>query len=406
MLKRSLESTLRLVNTTFPVLLLTGPRQVGKTTLLKAMAADRHYVTLDDPDARRLAQTDPALFLQRFPAPVLIDEVQYAPGLLTEIKILVDADQQNGLFWLTGSQKFLLRDNIQESLAGRVAILDMNGLSLAEINGQTALSSPFLPTEQWLQTARKKEKPVQDSNALYHHIWRGSYPRVVTQPDIPVDIFYSSYLQTYIQRDVRDLIEVRNEKAFVDFVRVVAARTGQLVNYADMARDTGIDQTTAKAWLAVLEASGLVYLLQPYHNNLTKRLVKTPKLYFLDTGLCAYLTRWSSAEALQAGALAGAILETWVMAELLKSYWYHGKTPNFYFYRDKDQKEIDLLIEQDNVLYPIEIKKTASPNPADARHFGVLEKLGIPVGHGALICLKQADIPLTREVAVIPAYYL
>lgn len=182
---------------------------------------------------------------------MLIDEVQYAPGLLTEIKIRVDADQQNGLFWLTGAQKFLLRDNIPESLAGRVAILDMNGLSLAEINGQTALSGPFLPTEQWLQTARKKEKPVQDANALYQHIWRGSYPRVVTQPDIPVDIFYRSYLQTCIQRDVRDLIDVRNEKAFVDFVRVVAARTGQLVNFADMARDTGIDQTTAKAWLAV-----------------------------------------------------------------------------------------------------------------------------------------------------------
>ncbi len=406
MLKRSLESTVRQVDATFPVLLLTGPRQVGKTTLLKAMAGDRHYVTLDDPDARHLAQTDPELFLQRFPAPLLIDEVQYAPELFSGIKIRVDTNPRNGQYWLTGSQKFLLRANVQESLAGRVAILDLNGLSQAEIDRRTAASQPFLPTESWVRTARATERAVDDVNALYQRIWRGSYPRVVTQPDMPVDIFYSSYLQTYIQRDVRDLIAVRNEKTFVDFIRVLAARTGQLVNFADMARDASVDQTTAKTWLSVLEASGLIYLLQPYHTNLTKRLAKTPKLYFLDTGLCAYLTRWTSAEALQAGALAGAILETWVIAELLKSYWYHGKTPNFYFYRDKDQKEIDLLIEQDNLLHPVEIKKSASPNPADARHFAVLDKLGVPVGDGALVCLKQVDIPLARGITVIPAYYL
>lgn len=406
MFPRLLQATIEHVSATFPVVLLTGPRQVGKTTLLKSMAKDRHYVSLDDLDARHLAQTDPALFLQRFPPPVLIDEVQYAPELLTQIKIHVDTEARNGLYWLTGSQKFLLRDRVQESLAGRVAILDMNGLSLTEISRQTALSAPFLPTTAWLDAARRKEKPLADVNALYHYIWRGSYPRVVTQHDISVDIFYSSYLQTYIQRDVRDLINIKNERAFTDFVRVAAARTSQLVNFADMARDANIDQTTAKDWLSVLEASGLVYLLRPYHNNLTKRLVKTPKLYFLDTGLCAYLTRWTSAEALQHGALTGAILESWVLAEMLKSYWYQGQTPNFYFYRDKDQKEIDVLIEQNNIVYPIEIKKTASPNAADIRHFTVLEKLGLNVGPGALVCLKQTDLPLTRGVSIVPAFYL
>lgn len=407
MLKRSIEETLLRVSNAFPALVLTGPRQVGKTTLLKELATDsRRYVTLDDFDARRLAQEDPALFLQRFPPPVIIDEIQYAPRLFSEIKIHIDTHQKNGDFWLTGSQKLHLRHEVQETLAGRVAMLELNGFSLAEISNHAQQTEPFLPSDKWINAARSRQYLISDVNTLFKHIWRGSFPRVVTQPDIPVDIFYSSYLQTYVQRDVRDLLEINNEKAFVDFVRVVAARTGQMLNYADMARDAGINQTTAKVWLSLLEISGLVYLLQPYHNNLTNRLIKTPKLYFLDTGLCAYLTRWTSAEALQAGANAGAVLETWIMSELLKSYWYQGKSPNFYYYRDKEQREIDLLIEQDNVLYPIEIKKSASPGTGDIKHFSVLEKLKQNIGQGALLCLKTMDVPITRNVVAIPAYYL
>ncbi|MBW8073246.1 MAG: DUF4143 domain-containing protein [Ferrovum sp.] len=406
MRSRTLKAPLLLASHTFPVVLLTGPRQVGKTTLLKSIAgAERNYVTLDDRDARTLAESDPALFLQRYPPPLLIDEVQYAPNLFHHIKVIVDQRQTNGLFWLTGSQKFHLMHSVTESLAGRVAILELNGFSQAEIQGRGDHAPPFLPTTEWLRQARRQAHEI-DLKTLYHGIWRGSYPRVVSEPELSTDLFYNSYIQTYIQRDIREMIKITNESAFYRFIQVIAARTSQLLNHADIARDVGIDQKTTKAWLSALEASGLVYLLQPYHNNLTHRLIKTPKIYFMDTGLCAYLTRWSSSQALEAGAFSGAILETWVISELLKSYWYNGKTPNFYFYRDKDQKEIDLLIEQDNTLYPLEIKKSATPSQNSTHHFGVLAKLNQPVGHGAVLCLRQQDIPLSAEIDAIPVGYL
>ncbi len=406
MLSRTLKTSLMQASKTFPVVLLTGPRQVGKTTLLSSIAdVGRTYVTLDDMDARTLAESDPALFLQRYRPPIIIDEVQYAPKLFSQIKIEVDKSKKNGQFWLTGSQKFHLMQSVTESLAGRVAILDLNGFSQAEINDQAEQSLPFLPTEDWLGQARLRAKKI-GLDALYKKIWRGSYPRVITEPDISTDLFYSSYIQTYLQRDIKEIIKISSEKTFYNFIRVIAARTSQLLNYADIARDVGIDQKTAKAWLSALEASGLVYLLPPYHNNLTNRLIKTPKLYFLDTGLCAYLTKWSTPQALEAGAFSGAILETWVIAELLKSYWYSGKTPYFYFYRDKDQKEIDLIIEQDNTLYPVEIKRSATPSLNAANNFALLAKLNQRVGHGAILCLRQKDIPLSAEVDAIPIVYL
>lgn len=391
---------------TFPVLLLTGPRQVGKTTLLNDIAEpERSYVSLDDLDARTLAESDPALFLQRYRPPVIIDEVQYAPKLFSQIKIAVDQGRKNGQFWLTGSQKFHLMRQVTESLAGRVAILELNGFSQAEINRQADRVQPFLPVEGWLCQARLRAREME-LDTLYSNIWRGSYPRVIAEPDISTDLFYSSYVQTYVQRDIKEIINISSEKSFYQFIRVIAARSSQLLNYADIARDVGIDLKTAKAWLSALEASGLVYLLQPYHSNLTNRLIKTPKLYFLDTGLCAYLTKWSSPQALEAGAFSGAILETWVMAELLKSYWYNGKTPYFYFYRDKDQKEIDLIIEQDNTLYPIEIKKTAMPSLNAANNFGLLKKYQPSTGRGAVLCLRQNDIPLSAGIDAIPIAYL
>ncbi|MBT4837369.1 MAG: ATP-binding protein [Methylococcales bacterium] len=405
--KRTLNNSLLNASQTFPVVLVTGPRQVGKTTLLENCAeSGRNYVSLDDYEQRQLAQNDPALFLQYHKTPLIIDEVQYAPELFNAIKIMVDKKKCNGLFWLTGSQKFQLMQGITESLAGRVAILELQGFARAEIENRATTLTPFLPNEIWLKKAKKRQPKTQDVNQVFEDIWRGSYPRVINEQQISTDLFYNSYLQTYIQRDVRDLTRVTDEKAFRDFIRAVAARTSQLLNYANLAREVGIDQKTAKAWLSVLETSGLIYCLQPYHNNLTKRLIKTPKVYFLDTGLCRYLTQWSSSRTLSSGAFSGAIFETYVISECLKSYWYNGLTPYFYFYRDKDMKEVDLLIEQDNQLHPIEIKKTASPSTASIKNFTVLKKLGKEISSGAVICLKETDVPLSSEVHAIPIGYL
>lgn len=404
---RTLAATVRRVSDAFPILLITGPRQVGKTTLLEQCASDgRGYVTLDDLEQRELAQNDPALFLQAHKPPVIMDEVQYAPQLFSAIKMAVDREKQSGMFWLTGSQKFHLMEGITETLAGRVAILDMLGLSQAEISGRAGNVQPFLPTADWLEHARNKAGAPLLLMDVYHAIWRGSFPQMALNDTTPRDIFYNSYVQTYIQRDVRALARVGDELAFQRLLKAAAARTGQLINFADLARDVDVDQKTVKSWLSILETSGLVYLLQPYHSNVTNRLIKTPKLYFLDTGLCSYLTQWSTPEALEAGAMSGAILETYMMAEILKSYWHNGQSAHFYFYRDRDGKEIDLLIEQDNQLFPVEFKKSASPGRNASGNFSMIEKLGQQCGPGAVICLKETDVPLSNEVTAIPVGYL
>lgn len=405
--KRTLATTIIRVSNMFPVILLTGPRQVGKTTLLKACAGEgRRYVSLDDLEQRALAQTDPVLFLQTHKPPVMIDEVQYAPELFRVIKQMVDRDLRPGLFWLTGSQKFHLMAGVAETLAGRIAILDLLGLSQAEIRNQADTVQPFLPTRKWTEHARQYAGPPMSLMDLYTVIWHGSFPRLLAGDVELRDVFYNSYIQTYIQRDVRALARVGDEMAFARFLRVAAARTGQLINFASMARDVDIDLKTAKSWLSILEASGLVFLLQPYHSNVTNRMIKTPKLYFLDTGLCAYLTQWTTPQALEAGAMSGAILETYLLTEILKSYWHNGKTAAFYFYRDREQREIDLLIVQDGQLYPVEFKKTASPGLHAGKNFSALEKLDQPIGSGALLCLKETDVPLSRMMTVIPVGYL
>lgn len=407
LIERTIKNTLLNASLTFPIVLVTGPRQVGKTTLLETCAEkNRNYVTLDDHEQRLLAQNDPALFLQHHTPPLIIDEIQYAPELFQAIKISVDQKKTNGLYWLTGSQKFQLMQHITESLAGRVAIIELQGFAQSEINHQANNLLPFLPTEEWLNNAKTNKPEPLLVGQLFNLIWRGSYPRIINEPEISTNLFYNSYLQTYIQRDVRAITHVSDEKAFRDFIRAVAARTSQLLNYAKLSRDVGIDQKTVKSWLSILETSGLIYLLQPYHNNLSKRLLKTPKMYFLDTGLCRYLTQWSTPETLESGALSGAILETFVISELLKSYWYNGLTPFFYFYRDKDQKEVDFLIEQNNKLHPIEIKKSATPGLSAIKNFSVLKKLDKDIGTGAVLCLKETDVPISSEVYIIPIAYL
>lgn len=233
-------------------------------------------------------------------------------------------------------------------------------------------------------------------------IWRGSFPALALERRADWQLFYGSYVQTYLQRDIRDLARVGDEMAFLRFLRAAAARSGQLLNLSELARDADVAPNTAKHWLSILQASGIVYLLEPYHVNVTKRLVKAAKLYFLDTGLCAYLAGWSAPEALEAGAMSGPLLETWVVTELLKGYWHNGLAAPFYYYRDRDGREVDLLIVQDRVIYPLEIKKTAAPSRDDARHFQSLARLQLPVGHGGVICLVQDFMPLGAAVHAIP----
>jgi predicted AAA+ superfamily ATPase len=399
---RTLEEFAQAASQQFPVMLVTGARQVGKTTFLQHLReAERTYVTLDDPLVLELAKRDPALFFQRFRPPLLIDEIQYAPELLPYIKLEADLERRPGAFWLTGSQQFHLMQGVSESLAGRVAIVRLLGFSRRELLGQSREERPFLPTPSEIET-RVRTGGRLDLRELYHLIWRGSFPAIALNAQMDRDLFFSSYVQTYLQRDVRDLARVGDELAFLRFLRVAAARTAQMLNLAQFARDADVAVNTAKTWLSVLQASDIVYLLEPYHANLNKRLVKTPKLYFLDTGLCAYLTEWSSPETLEAGAMSGAILETWVLSELLKSYWHHGRQAPFHYYRDKDKREIDLLIAQDETVYPLEFKKTASPTPADVRPFRTLAALDVPVGPGGVICLAEQSLPLSETAMSIP----
>jgi predicted AAA+ superfamily ATPase len=399
---RTIERSWRAASREFPVLLLTGARQVGKTTTLQHLCEKRRrYVTLDDPALRALAREDPALLLQRYPPPVLIDEVQYAPQLLPHVKMVVDAERKAGAFWLTGSQQFRMMKGLSETLAGRVAIMNLLGFSNRERHALPLDVPAFLPTAR--QLARRERTAAPTSLAgVYADIWTGGYPALVAGPVKDRDLFYSSYVQTYLQRDLRDLAQVGDEAAFLRFLRACAARTAQLLNLTDLARDADVSVNTAKRWLSILQASCQVYLLQPYHSNVTKRLVKRPKLYFLDTGLCAYLTEWSSPETLEAGAMSGAILETHAFAEILKSYLHRGQAPRIYYYRDKDGREIDFVFAQDGTLHPVEVKKSAAPKREWALLLGALDRLGLPVGAGGVVCLSPQVIPLTEKVSAIP----
>ena len=376
-ISRNLEKVVSEVTKEYPVVLVTGPRQVGKTTMLQKLmeGTNRSYVSLDDLNERNLAKTDPELFLQLHKPPVLIDEVQYAPELFTYIKIHVDQNHNPGDFWLTGSQVFKLMRGVQESLAGRVAVLSLTSLSQAEICG--GQMEPFRIDLDGL-LARSKERKQADTRDIFDRIFRGSMPAIVSGQNSNHQIFYSSYLTTYIERDVRELSDVIDSLKFLHFITAVAARCGQMLNVADIARDADINQKQAKDWLGILETLGIIFYLHPYSNNLLKRLVKTPKLYFYDTGLVCYLTKWSSAETLESGAMNGAILENYVVAEIRKTYLNSGKEPFMYYYRDKDAKEIDIVLEHDGVLNPIEIKKSSNPGPELTKVFALLDKSSTP----------------------------
>lgn len=393
-ISRTLQQQVEKVSSFFPVVLVTGPRQVGKTTMLKScMEKNRTFVSLDELEIRAIAKSDPALFFQKYKAPLLIDEIQYAPELFPYIKSIVDESNETGMFWLTGSQQFLLMQNVTESLAGRVGILEMQGFSIAEKANRTHL--PFVPTMNV-----SSSKNINDEPEVFREIWLGSYPRLWTNENSTDfwEIFYSSYVQTYIERDVRALLNIGDELSFMKFMKTVAARIGNLLDYNDVAKDVGISQPTAKAWMSILVSCGIVFLLYPYSSNLTNRIVKTPKIYFNDTGLACYLTGWKTSEVLENGAMSGAFFENYVVSEIRKSYIHNGKSPSLYFYRDKDKKEIDLILEENNVLHPIEIKKKSNPNKDDISNFKVLEKLNVIIGTGMVICLTKNNLPIRDNV--------
>lgn len=402
---RNLEKVVLEVTKEYPVVLVTGPRQVGKTTMLQKLmeGTDRNYVSLDDLNERNLAKTDPEMFLQLHKPPILIDEVQYAPELFVYIKIHVDKYHNVGDFWLTGSQVFKLMSGIQESLAGRVAVLSLTSLSQAEICGGEM--QPFTLDIEKL-SARRKERTAADTGVIFDRIFRGSMPAIVSEKNSNSQIFYSSYLTTYIERDVREVSDAIDSITFLHFITAVAARCGQILNIAEIARDADINQKQAKNWLGVLETLGLIFYLHPYSNNMLKRLVKTPKLYFYDTGLVCYLTKWSSAETLQSGAMNGAILENYVVAEIRKTYVNCGKDPYMYYYRDKDAREIDIILEHDGVLNPIEIKKSANPGSELIKVFKLLDKSSAKRSKGAVVCMKPELSAIDRENYIIPVWMI
>lgn len=421
-IKRAAEETIARISKMFPVLLLTGPRQVGKTTLLQRLAEEqkelgieRKYVTLDDPAVRYLAKNDPALFLQRYTPPVLIDEIQYATELLPYIKMSVDRSKRKGDFWITGSQVFCLMKDVSESLAGRVGIMNLLGLSDAEIY-QTP-SEPFSTEAGRLMNRLSVAKP-RGLNEIYERIFKGSMPELYADENIDWETYYRSYVDTYLQRDIRDLAQVADEMQFFHFMTIAAAQTSKPVIYEELANAAGISAPTAKKWLSILVSSHIVVLVQPYHNNALKRVVRMPLLHFVDTGLAAYLLKWGNPEALERGAMSGAFFESYVFSEIYKSYLNAGKEPPIFYYRDKDQKEIDLLIYQNGVLSPVEIKKAASPGKAAIKNFrvldpvsapgafGGLESLKIEIGTGSVVCMANDLLPVDEKNWYVPVWLI
>lgn len=401
-IKRDMEKLINELNKEYSCILITGPRQVGKTTMLEHIDSSRNVVTLDDLQERNLAKSDPEMFLKIHKAPLLIDEVQYAPELFIYIKIAIDRGAKPGSFWLTGSQSYKIMRLSQESLAGRIAILNLTSLSQHEIYGKDD-NIPFDVTLNNL-SKRSELNTYANPNEIFNRIWKGAMPGLISEKYTNRDIFYSSYLSTYISRDVKEETNIENEIKFIDFIRATAARVGQVLNIHSIASDVEISDDTAKRWLNILEKSEIIYYLHPYSNNLLKRIIKAPKLYFFDTGLVAYLTRYSSPEILESGALNGAILENYIINEIKKSYINSGKEVYMYYFRDKDQHEIDLILEANDLIHPIEIKKTSNPNFSMIKSFDILKKSAIKVGEGAIICMKDNLTALDRDTLIVPIW--
>ena len=392
---------------TWPAILLTGPRQSGKTTMLKSLAEKekigREYVSLDDLTMREMAKNDPKLFLQLHKPPVLIDEVQYAPELFTYIKIHIDEHHNPGDFLLTGSQIFRLMHGVQESLAGRVAVLHMSPLSQRELI--SAQPRPFSTCFEALLEDSKNISPLTTPE-IFERIWNGCMPGLAGGAYTDRNIFYSSYLSTYIERDVRELSGTIDALKFSRFITAVAARAAQMVNYQAIADDAEVDKATAKKWLEILETLGIIFLLHPFSNNVLKRTIKSPKLYFYDTGFVCYLTRWSSPEVAESGAMSGALLENFAVSEIMKSYQNVGETPYMHYYRDRDAREIDVILEGDGKLCPLEIKKTTTPDKRITRAFKLIDKSPLELGTSAVLCMTDKLSAFDSKNLIVPIWLI
>lgn len=401
-IKRNMEEAVLKASAQFPIVMVCGQRQTGKSTMLKHISeADRVYVSFDRLETRRLAENDPTLFFETYGHKLLIDEFQRVPSFLLAVKDLVDnaADRgkdPNGMIWLTGSQKFVMMKNVSESLAGRVAIFTMLPMSQREIDGHDCV--PFVPDIEVLKSRQSDGKTLKE---LFERIFLGGLPKLVSDRTMDRDLYYSGYMNTYIERDVSALEQVGKLDEFRTLVTYLAANTAQELVYETISREIGVSSPTVKEWVTILERSGIIYILKPYYNNINKRLVKTPKCYFLDTGLAAYLTSWPTVETLMNGNAAGAFFETFVVGEILKSYYNSGKEPNLYYYRDIDKKEIDLLMTGPDCLYPMEIKKAKNPSSPD-KNFGVLDKFGFKVMPGLILCTADELFPINRSVWLCP----
>ncbi len=418
-IKRHIEDVVERRAKNSKAILLTGPRQVGKSTLYKYLFNDVNQVTFDDDLLLAQAEEDLNLFLLNNPSPLMIDEVQKCPSIFNKLKIVLDNTEDKGNFFLTGSQKLQLMDGVSESLAGRISIVELEGLSLREIYN-VPFTKHFIPTKQYID--ERENALVNYRKNLWETIHRGSYPELYSNSEREWVDFYQSYVKTYLERDVNKLVKAKNHLAFVKFLTCVAARTGQVINYTNIASEIGLSEVTIKEWVSILEKSGIIYILKPYTSSTLNRAIKTPKLYFRDTGLCCYLTRWLTPETLKNGAMAGAMFETFVVNEILKSYSNEGLEYDFnvFYYNGKDKKrkkengeeveidgEIDLILQEDGVLYPIEIKMSASPKADMASEFDVLD--GVPDkkrGMGVIICLYDKKLYLRENLVALPLEYV
>lgn len=400
---RELERKFIKMNGFFKAILVTGARQVGKTTMMKHLAegSNRTYVTLDNAVVRDLAKRDPVLFFQTYKPPILIDEVQKAPELFEQIKIMCDESEDKGLFWLTGSQQYKMMKKIKDTLAGRLCILELYSLSQREKNGITFDTELDFSLET-LQN-RQKQVPKNDVISVFNHIWEGGMPQVLGVDDELRSEYFNSYLETYLMRDIAEEGGITDTVRFRKFMNACAALVSEQVNYANLAEAADISQPTAKTWIKVLQGLGIIYLLEPYSNNALKRLTKTPKLYFCDTGLCAYLSMWLTPATLMQGAASGHFYENYVVMELVKNYSYRKAKSNITYYRDSNAKEIDVFVEENNIIHPLEIKKSANPNNKEVKKYAVIDKASLNRGNGGIICMCEEPIPIDAENCLIPS---